>query len=109
MSSVTIYKVRCYQAYMADETGTSYAMSPWRGDTDTHKGETLSQEEYLMPKGFTRIADGDAASDQEYYARESLGAKFVDADGKFWALRGLDRPVLQLCELDGRFIALKKA
>ena len=106
MATVTIYTVRCYQAYMADETGTSFALTPWRGDTQDYKGETLNKGVYVLPDGFIRIADDDSVSGADYKARESSHAKFVDANGDYWTLGGRERPCLTKCDLDGRQITL---
>ena len=104
---VTIYKVRCYQAYMASETGSSFTLSPWRGDTVDYKGETISQAVYVLPDGFDLIPDDDSISASDYEAREALHAYFVDADGGYWGLTGTDIPcVVQVDCLDGRVIAL---
>ena len=106
MATVTIYKVRCYQAYMADETGTSFELAPWRGDSQEYKGETLSKGDYVLPDGFVRIDDN---SEADYQAKESLRAEFKDFNGNYWTLGGRDRPCLHECDLDGRYITLSPA
>jgi len=53
MATVTIYRINIYQSYRMEETGERFGLSPWDGDTDIIKGETISSVNYELPDGYS--------------------------------------------------------
>lgn len=89
-----VYKVTCTKAYMIEEQGESFSLSPWNGDTnkrgwqqlytDYYDGYDDGGREYLLPHGFKL----------DEFANGSFG--IFDAADNYYRLSSVDNntPIL---------------
>jgi hypothetical protein len=49
---VKIYKITCTRAFMANEQGTGYSLTPWGRNTPHYQGSDDGGREYVLPSSF---------------------------------------------------------
>ena len=94
---VTIYNITRYQAYMADECGSGYTLTPWGKDTLYYKGDDDGGRQYHLPDGYevTNTDFGDPA--------------IYDKDGKYCTLITTKDDCPAIVDKDGNTIRLVRA
>jgi hypothetical protein len=96
MDQIRIYKVSCDEAYMMDEVGEGYSLSPWGEDTPYYAGGDDGGTDYALPRGVevgqmvsgeTALYEGDFhCSIVEHNGQPAI----IRADWSFHALKTIN-------------------
>lgn len=65
MAKVKIYRVEVEKAYMAEEQGFGFSLSPWGENTQEYEGSDDGGKDYILPSGF-EVAESNFGSMEIY-------------------------------------------